>query len=101
MSTESTKPLMSLYHRAELALEVAEYHTGYPVPELGKRDTHGVRGLAAYLLKQTGPSWPEVCQHIYGHITGHGTAMHGSARWLGKVETAKALVDYLQRIESR
>ena len=82
--------------RAETALDASEHVLGVDAPPIGKRDTRRVRGLAAYILKHDSGrwSWPDVCEALYGHRTGHATAVGSASPWAGTWQARVALERY-------
>ena len=96
--TRTGPSVYSIAHQAEIALLAAEQTIGVTPRPIGKRDTRGVRGLACYVLKHADArwSWPDICEAVYGHRTGHATAVGGAGKWVG-TEQAQVALDSFRR----
>lgn len=85
----------------ELAISTAEHVLDRPRRPRDRRDTYGVRGLAAYLLWHTEQgSWPDIAEALYGHRA-HSTAHAAAKRWSGKIQAQAALDAFNKQLPPR
>lgn len=88
------KPL-GLPFAANVALMIARDVTGC-VETSDRRDFNGVRPIACVLLRETGASYPDIAEAVYGKRSSHGTAHAHIEAWGARPEAAKAMERWVQ-----
>ena len=88
------KPL-GLSFAANVAIYLAEQATGKTEPPSCVRDYGYVRAIACVLLRETGASYPDIAEQIYGKRWLHSTVMGHIEKWRDRPATRYAMARFV------